>query len=96
MMMTGSDLKSIGLAAGSRTLADAWKDWNNVDMLRESAKLLRNRTCWGVSNRAPVDNDAASLQDSIALCSGVRATYLPVGSSRRCVCLNAAQILEFD
>lgn len=44
-MITNSDLKSDGFAAGSSTEAEDWKDWNKPAMSRDNAKLLRKRTC---------------------------------------------------
>jgi hypothetical protein len=44
IMMTRVDWKRVGLAAGSKTDALDWNDWNNPLISRLNAKLLRNRT----------------------------------------------------
>ena len=51
IMMTRRDLNSDGLAEGSRTMADDWKDWNKPLMSLENAKLLRKRTYVSVMSK---------------------------------------------
>lgn len=51
MIITRVELKREGLAAGSRTVAEDWNDWNRLVMSLESAKLLRNKTYETVSDR---------------------------------------------
>jgi hypothetical protein len=50
MMMTSVERKSVGFAAGSRTVDDDWKDWKRPVISRESAKLFRNKT-WNIGFR---------------------------------------------
>ena len=42
--ITRADLKSVGFADGSRIAEDDWKDRKRPAILRESAKLFRNKT----------------------------------------------------
>jgi len=49
MMMARVDLNNVGLAAGSKTVADDWKDWKSPAISRERAKLFLKSTCEGGS-----------------------------------------------
>ena len=44
MIITSPDLKRLGLAVGSSTDDDDWKEWKSPAMLRERAKLFLNST----------------------------------------------------
>ena len=48
-MITRVDWKREGLAAGSSTAEDDWKDWKRPVMSLDSAKLFLNRTYEPVS-----------------------------------------------
>jgi hypothetical protein len=50
MMIINVDLKSEGLAAGSRTVEEDWKDWKRPAISRDNAKLFRKSTFDTVSN----------------------------------------------
>lgn len=45
IIMTRVERKSVGLAAGSKTVDDDWNDWNKPAISLDRAKLLRKRTC---------------------------------------------------
>ena len=44
IIMTRVERKSVGLAAGSKTVDDDWNDWNKPAISLDRAKLLRKRT----------------------------------------------------
>lgn len=43
-MMVSVERNKVGLAAGSSTVEDDWKDWKRPVMLRFMVKLFRNKT----------------------------------------------------